>query len=55
MSCRPPCCPSIVNLAHGLKLKVVAEGAETEAQLAILREAGGKAGKAQDRKPGREP
>ena len=29
---------SIVNLARGLKLKVVAEGVETEAQLAILRE-----------------
>ncbi|MGX4643082.1 bifunctional diguanylate cyclase/phosphodiesterase [Massilia sp. SYSU DXS3249] len=28
---------SIVNLARGLKLKVVAEGVETEAQLAILR------------------
>ncbi|MFC5462826.1 EAL domain-containing protein [Massilia niabensis] len=28
---------SIINLAHGLKLKVVAEGVETEAQLAILR------------------
>ena len=29
---------SIVNLARGMKLKVVAEGVETEAQLAILRE-----------------
>jgi len=29
---------SIVNLARGLKLKVVAEGVETEAQLAVLRE-----------------
>ncbi len=29
---------SIVNLARGLKLKVVAEGVETEAQLAMLRE-----------------
>ena len=29
---------SIVNLARGLKLKVVAEGVETETQLAILRE-----------------
>jgi EAL domain-containing protein (putative c-di-GMP-specific phosphodiesterase class I) len=28
---------SIVNLAHGLKLNVVVEGVETEAQLAILR------------------
>ncbi|MGH8854651.1 MAG: bifunctional diguanylate cyclase/phosphodiesterase, partial [Telluria sp.] len=28
---------SIVNLARGLKLKVVAEGVETEAQLAVLR------------------
>jgi diguanylate cyclase (GGDEF)-like protein/PAS domain S-box-containing protein len=29
---------SIVNLARGLKLQVVAEGVETEAQLAVLRE-----------------
>ncbi|MCC2974225.1 EAL domain-containing protein [Massilia sp. IC2-476] len=29
---------SIVNLARGLKLKVVAEGVETESQLAVLRE-----------------
>ena len=29
---------SIVNLARGMKLKVVAEGVETEAQLAILRD-----------------
>jgi len=29
---------SIVNLARGLKLKVVAEGVETEGQLAVLRE-----------------
>jgi EAL domain-containing protein (putative c-di-GMP-specific phosphodiesterase class I) len=28
---------SILNLAHGLKLNVVAEGVETEQQLAILR------------------
>ena len=31
---------SIVNLAHGLKLRVVAEGVETEEQLAILRAMG---------------
>jgi diguanylate cyclase (GGDEF)-like protein/PAS domain S-box-containing protein len=31
---------SIVNLAHGLKLAVVAEGVETEQQLAILRAMG---------------
>ena len=29
---------SIVNLARGMKLKVVAEGVETEAQLAVLRD-----------------
>ena len=31
---------AIVSLAHGLQLKVVAEGVETEAQLQALRGAG---------------
>jgi EAL domain-containing protein (putative c-di-GMP-specific phosphodiesterase class I) len=43
MTDRPDCAVivnSIINLAHSLEMKIVAEGVETVEQLAILRAAG---------------